>query len=285
MRIVRFQRPGYDLIEVGLLEGDLIYPIDAITDPIDFLVLATDEQDSLAAEARSGQPLSAGSVALRRPLGYMRRVLALASNYRKPGGDRHGGDATPWFFMKWADGTLGPNEAIPLPSLADLCVQEIELAVVIGRRGRNIAERDALEYVAGYSVCNDVSARTLTIPASRRAGDYTSYLDWLNGKWFDGFFTLGPAVVRAQDLDASNLRITATINGATCLDGTTADMHFDVAQSIAYISKFMELQPGDVIATGMPQVEGDEVRLEPGDVIDGTIEGIGTLSNPVITGV
>jgi len=95
---------------------------------------------------------------------------------------------------------------------------------------------------------------------------------------------MGPAVTSADAIDPSDLRILATINGETCLDGHTSDMHFDVAELIAYLSRFMELQPGDVIATGMPHIPGDEVRLKVGDVIEGTIDGIGTLVNPLVAG-
>jgi len=284
MKVVRFTRPGDERVRTGLLEDGRVHPIAGDIGAIDVLRLDRTGRAALRETTVIGPGLDVGTVSLRRPIGEPRRVLAAAANYRAPGGERLRPPATPWFFMKWADGILGTDEPIPLPSYADLCVQEIELAAVIGHGGRNIAVGDALSHVVGYTIVNDVSARTLTEPDTRRPGSYTGYMDWLNGKWFDGFLTMGPAVIAADAIDASSLRIVATINGEVCLDGQTSDMHFDVAELVAYISRFMELRPGDVIATGMPHIPGDEVRLAVGDVIEGTIDGIGTLRNPIVAG-
>lgn len=284
MQIVRFVGAGEEQVRTGFLVDDRIHPIAADLEALEVLRLDAAERSALHESTVVGAGIDVGTVSLRRPIDAPRRVLAAAANYRAPGGERLRPPATPWFFMKWADGILATDESIPLPTYADMCVQEIELAAIIGRGGRNIAVDDALAHVAGYTIVNDVSARSLTEPDSRRPGHYTGFMDWLNGKWFDGFLTMGPAITTADALDVSSLRIVATINGEVCLDGDTSDLHFDVAELVAYISRFMELKPGDVIATGMPHIAGDEVRLAVGDVIEGTIDGIGTLRNPIIAG-
>lgn len=284
MQIVRFERPGDERIRTGFLVDDRIHAIEEDIEPIEILCRDQAERDQICDMAVAAPGIDLDAVILRRPIDEPRRILAAAANYRAPGGERLRPPATPWFFMKWADRVLGSDEAIPLPAYADMCVQEIELAAVIGRGGHNIATADALDHVVGYTIVNDVSARSLTVPATRRPGAYTGFMDWLNGKWFDGFLTMGPCLTAADAVDPSALRVVATINGEVCLDGSTADMHFDVAELVAYVSRFMELRPGDVIATGMPHIPGDEVRLNVGDVIEGTIDGLGTLRNPIILG-
>lgn len=284
MQIVRFERPGDERIRTGFLVDDRIHAIEEDIEPIEILCRDQAERDQIRDMAVAAPGIDLDAVILRRPIDEPRRILAAAANYRAPGGERLRPPATPWFFMKWADRVLGSDEAIPLPAYADMCVQEIELAAVIGRGGRNIATADALDHVVGYTIVNDVSARSLTVPATRRPGAYTGFMDWLNGKWFDGFLTMGPCLTAADAVDPSALRVVATINGEVCLDGITADMHFDVAELVAYVSRFMELRPGDVIATGMPHIPGDEVRLNVGDVIEGTIDGLGTLRNPIVLG-
>jgi 2-keto-4-pentenoate hydratase/2-oxohepta-3-ene-1,7-dioic acid hydratase in catechol pathway len=154
---------------------------------------------------------------------------------------------------------------------------EAELAVVIGTKARRVAEADALEYVFGYTCCNDVSAR------DAQFGDQ----QWVRGKSFDTFCPLGPAIVTADEIpDPQNLTIKCRVNGETLQDSNTSEMIFGVAQLIAYCSRFMTLEVGDIIATGTPFGVGfsrtPPIYLGNGDVCEIDIEKIGVLTNPVV---
>lgn len=153
---------------------------------------------------------------------------------------------------------------------------EAELAVVIGTKARRVSEADALDYVFGYTACNDVSAR------DAQFGDQ----QWVRGKSFDTFCPLGPAIVTADEIpDPQNLRIACRVNGATLQDSNTSEMIFGVAELIAYCSRFMTLEVGDIIATGTPFGVGfsrqPPIYLKDGDVCEVEIEKIGVLTNPV----
>jgi len=145
---------------------------------------------------------------------------------------------------------------------------EGELAVVIGQRARNVPPQKAHDFILGYTCANDVTARDL----QRRDNQ------WTRAKGFDTFSPLGPYIV--TDLDPAHLAIRSRVNGELRQDGSTADMVFGVAELIAYISQVMTLEPGDVILTGTPSGVGP---LQPGDVVEVEIEGIGTLRNPVVS--
>lgn len=153
---------------------------------------------------------------------------------------------------------------------------EAELAVVIGRRAQRVAVDDALSYVYGYTCCNDVSAR------DAQFGD----VQWVRGKSFDTFCPLGPAIVTADEIpDPGNLRIMCRVNGETLQDSNTKELIFGVPELIAYVSRFMTLEVGDIIATGTPAGVGFSRRppiyLTDGDTCEVEIEGIGVLTNPV----
>ena len=150
-----------------------------------------------------------------------------------------------------------------------------------------MAEADALKYVAGYTIVNDVShAATGRTRTARREKD--AFFDWLHGKWFDTFCPCGPCVVSADAVpDPQNLTLELTVNGEVKQKGSTAQMVFPVAAVIEFISKMVTLEPGDLISTGTPAGVGSTkgTFLKPGDVIRGTIQGIGTLVTPVLAGV
>jgi 2-keto-4-pentenoate hydratase/2-oxohepta-3-ene-1,7-dioic acid hydratase in catechol pathway len=153
---------------------------------------------------------------------------------------------------------------------------EGELAVVIGRRGKHIAERDALDHVAGYMPFNDISARDLQLQTPQ----------WTTGKAADTFAPCGPALTFASDVaDVQALDLTTRLNGAVVQHASTSQMIFSVAAAIAFISRTITLEPGDIIATGTPSGVGlsakPPVFLADGDVVEIEIEGLGVLSNPV----
>jgi 2-keto-4-pentenoate hydratase/2-oxohepta-3-ene-1,7-dioic acid hydratase in catechol pathway len=150
----------------------------------------------------------------------------------------------------------------------------VELAVVIGREGKRIKKEHAFDYITGYMVMNDVSAREAQFADSQ----------WFRGKSFDGFAPMGPAIVTKDEIpDIQNLRLTALVDGEIMQDGNTRDMIFDVATLIENISQDMTLIPGDIISTGTPSGVGifrnPPILLKPGQVVECRIEGIGAIVN------
>ncbi|ADP69495.1 Ureidoglycolate lyase [Rhodomicrobium vannielii ATCC 17100] len=184
----------------------------------------------------------------------------------------------PLFFSKGVAALNGPFDPIPYDAAISAQVDwEAELGVVIGRRGKNITEFEALDYVFGYTAINDVSARD--IQKARHGGQ------WLKGKSLDGTAPMGPWIVPAGDFDASAVRIITRVNGVVKQDGNTRDMYFNIPRIIAELSRGMTLQPGDVISTGTPSGVGmgrtPPEWLKPGDVLETEIEGIGTMRNVI----
>lgn len=205
------------------------------------------------------------------------KIICLGLNYRD-----HAAEAglqapsVPMFFAKWANSLIGPTDDIVPPVGAEKIDYEAELAVVIGKRGRNIDGGDALAHVAGAMAFNDVSARDLQMANPL----------WTGGKAIDTFGPCGPSLVLLDEIaDLQDLTVCARVNGETVQDGTTASMIFPVAETIAFLSSIMTLEPGDIIATGTPAGVGNsrqpQLFLHPGDTVEIDIEGIGTLCNRV----
>jgi 2-keto-4-pentenoate hydratase/2-oxohepta-3-ene-1,7-dioic acid hydratase in catechol pathway len=225
------------------------------------------------------------------PIPRPNKLFCLAGNYAehiKEGGGipAERAQTFPYVFMKPPSTTLThPNRSIYLPKAAPDAVDwELELAVVIGRKGKHIAEADALKYVAGYTIVNDVSQRRYRPNPNRTKREKDTFFDWLHGKWFDSFCPCGPCVASADAIpDPQNLSLELTVNGELKQKGTTAQMVFPVAAVIEFISKMVTLEPGDLISTGTPSGVGAATGtfLKPGDVMRGTIGGIGTLVTPV----
>jgi len=173
----------------------------------------------------------------------------------------------PLVFLMPRSALLPEGFPIERPTEYERVDYEGELGVVIGRRARRVSPDDALDFVLGYTCINDVTVRDL----QKKDGQ------WARAKGFDTFCPLGPAIVAG--LDPSNLRLVTRVNGQVRQDSSTSDMIFDVRALIAFISSHMTLEVGDVISTGTPSGVGN---LEPGDVVEVEIEGIGILRNPVI---
>src|SRR5579871_5592087 len=186
---------------------------------------------------------------------------------------------TPNIFTKAVTTVAGPYADIPLdPGISDQLDWEVELGVVIGQAGRHIRKEDALAHVFGYTVVNDISARDI----QHRTG-----LQWFLGKSLDGTCPMGPCLVTADELpDPQALRLHLEVNGVTKQDSTTDQMLFDVAAIIAALSEVLTLEQGDIIATGTPSGVGfgrtPKEFLRPGDLMESTIEGIGTLRNRIV---
>lgn len=177
----------------------------------------------------------------------------------------------PVLFMKASTSLCGPDDDIELPRTSEKTDWEVELAFVMGRRAKYVEESDALGYVAGYAVMNDVSERAFQI---ERGGQ------WVKGKSADTFAPLGPYLVTPDELDDVHaLRMWLRVNGETKQDGSTSKMIFKIPELVSYISKFMTLLPGDVISTGTPAGVGlgmiPQQFLVPGDVVELGIDGLG----------
>jgi 2-keto-4-pentenoate hydratase/2-oxohepta-3-ene-1,7-dioic acid hydratase in catechol pathway len=207
-----------------------------------------------------------------------RKIVCVGLNYRGHAAEQ-GRDAPgePLLFAKLPTALIEPGEAIVLPPEDDHFDSEAELAVVIGRTGRRIPREAALQHVAGYTVANDVSARTL----QRTDGQ------WLRAKSFDTFCPLLPALAGVEELgDASGLRVMQRLNRETLQDASTDDFLFDVPTVIAHTSAAFTLEPGDLILTGTPSGVGifrdPPLSMQDGDTVEIEIEGIGTLTNPVV---
>ena len=195
------------------------------------------------------------------------KIVAVGRNYAAHASEMQNQVPTePLIFLKPPSAVIGPGATIVYPSISQRVDYEAELAVVIGRRAKNVPANKALNVVLGYTCGNDVTARDL----QRKDGQ------WTRGKSFDTFCPLGPWIVTG--LDPSDLAIEGRVNGAVKQQSRTRQMIFPVAELICYITQVMTLQPGDVILTGTPAGVGP---LRPGDRVEVEIEGIGVLENMV----
>jgi 2-keto-4-pentenoate hydratase/2-oxohepta-3-ene-1,7-dioic acid hydratase in catechol pathway len=243
-----------------------------------------------AADGGGGQPLD--SVQLLAPIRRPGKLLAVAGNFQahieEGGGERV--DKTkivPKLFIKPSSAVIGPGEAVALPTVSDSLDWELELAIVIGTAGRDIPVERARDHIAGYSVINDISARSMQWGVEgRQPGGFDDFFDWLNGKWGDGFAAWGPWITTTDSIspDPNDLEMTLKVNDKTWQHGSTADMIFSPEEIIAFASRWMTLEPGDVIAGGTLDGTGDAsgVYLKAGDVMVGTIGDLGTLTTPVV---
>lgn len=230
-------------------------------------------------------------VSLLVPLPRPPKILLLAGNYAAHVIERGGmaverAETFPYVFMKPASTTLNhPGGTILIPRCSpDHIDYEAELGVVIGSRCRNVEEADALDYVAAYTVVNDITDRKYMPNPGRKSRERDRFFDWLHGKWHDTFCPVGPCLLSADAVpDPQALTIRLLVNGETKQEGSTGQMIFPVAAVISFISRFVTLEPGDLISTGTPSGVGSTtgVYLKPGDLVIAEIEGIGRLENPV----
>jgi 2-keto-4-pentenoate hydratase/2-oxohepta-3-ene-1,7-dioic acid hydratase in catechol pathway len=214
------------------------------------------------------------------PIDRPGKIICVGLNYRDHAEEQ--GTAlpeAPLLFAKWQNTLIGPGDPIVIPPVVTKCDYEAELGVVIGERIRDVSAENALEAVAGYVCVNDVSARDLQFADGQ----------WTRGKSPDTFCPVGPALVSRDEIpDPQALPIRAILNGATVQESTTANMIFGVADVIAYVTRTITLEPGDLIATGTPAGVGafrdPPLFMKRGDEITIEIEGVGSLTNPVVSG-
>lgn len=294
MRIVTYDRNGE--FRAGLLLGDSIVDTGERSGNGSYAKVRglLDDWDAAlpwlkTLEETDGTPIRAASLILAAPLADPAAIYCAGANYRDhvenmsivlnmpipP--DPHEVGAKPWHFLKSANCISGPAAAVTCRSSA--LDWEAELAVVIGRKGRDVPVADALSIVAGYTIGNDLSARDKISRA--QADDRSPFrYDWVGHKNFDGSCPLGPWLVSADDIeDPQNLSIRLWVNDILRQDSNTSQMLFTVAEQIAQISSSITLHPGDIILTGTPAGVGAESGewLSPGDVVRIQIEGLGEL--------
>ncbi|MBZ0276972.1 MAG: fumarylacetoacetate hydrolase family protein [Anaerolineae bacterium] len=256
--------------QVGEIVGDYIYRF-ATLDPMEHIIRRG------VTPSRSSDRLPLSEVTLAKPL-RPGKILCIGRNYAAHAAET-GSDVppAPLIFAKFPSAVIGTGEAITWnESITKEVDWEGELAVVIGQRARHVSEEDAYNYVFGYTVANDVSARDLQL---RTDGQ------WTRGKSLDTFCPLGPWIVSRSDIpDPHNLTVQTIVGDEVRQDGHTNDMIFKISTLIAYCSRMFTLDPGDVILTGTPPGVGEgrkpKLFLKDGEVITVTISEIGSLTNP-----
>ena len=250
MKIARYQL-GHS-VRIGRLEGDGVRDMGT---------------DLFAHLQVFGQTHTLDQVKLLAPL-VPRKIVGIGNNYFEHAREMgHEPPAQPDIFLKPGTAVIGPDDAIEIPAVSQQVELEAELAVIVGRTLRDATVEEAAIAVLGYTCINDVTARDL------QRSDRT----WARGKGHDTFAPLGPFI--ATNLDPGNLLIESYVNGVRKQYARTRQMLQNVPQLLSYISSIMTLEPGDVVATGTP---AGVARIQPGDVVEVVIEGIGSLRNPVV---
>ncbi|MBM4069493.1 MAG: fumarylacetoacetate hydrolase family protein [Planctomycetes bacterium] len=232
-----------------------------------------------ATRSGSAVKMDAASARLLAPIPDPPKIICVGLNYRD-----HAEESAapipkePILFSKYATAIIGPEQPIVLPPVSQEVDYEAELVIVVGKQGKDIKADRAQEYVAGYMVGHDVSARDWQLKKDGK--------QWMIGKTFDTFAPIGPHLVTADEVaDPLKLRIQLRLNGKTMQDSSTSQMIFGVGETLAYLSQVFTLQPGDLIFTGTPPGVGfarkPPVFLKAGDIAEVEIEGLGVLRNPV----
>lgn len=258
MKIVRYQAEGQS--QYGMVEAEQLFPCSG---------------DPFTGLTKQKKVLDLSSVKLLSPISPP-NVVCVGLNYRK-----HAEEAgvnfpsKPLIFLKATTSVCGPGDPIVLPLHDPEKIDyEVELAIVIGKRAKWITEEKVPEVILGYTIANDVSNRSAQFQESQ----------WARGKSYDTFCPLGPMIV--TDLDGDHLNLICRLDGKVMQTSNTSDMIFSTRQLVSYISECMTLLPGTVILTGTPEgvgfVRKPPVFLKEGQMVECEIEGIGTLSNPVV---
>jgi len=239
-------------------------------------------EDSLAQD--DGSPLS--GFKLKSPVLRPEKILLVAVNYLSHSKEQNiEPPQFPYYFTKFRNSLIGPDEPIIVPKVSSKVDWEVELAVIIGKLGKYISRERAREYIAGYAVSNDISFRDLQYPPGWPEKLNPLGMNWVKGKALDSSFPLGPWLVTKDEIpDAQNLRLRLRVNGETKQDSNTSEMVFDISRLIEYISAGVTLRPGDIISTGTPlgvSLWGAQRFLGDGDLVEAEVEKIGVLRNPV----
>lgn len=278
MRLVRFGPEGQE--KTGMLDGqDQIRDLSAQVSDLSGVAVSCEAMERLKAIDPKTLPLVDGTPRIGACLSKVPNFYCIGLNYAKHAAETGSKPPKePILFSKATSCLSGPNDPVIIPRTSEKSDWEVELGVVIGRDCSYVEEADALCYVSGYCVINDVSERSFQ---TERSGQ------WIKGKSAPTFGPIGPWLVSADQVpDPQKLDLSLKLNGETVQNSNTDDMIFSVAHIISYMSQFMALQPGDIIATGTPSGVGMGMSpqrfLRPGDVMELTVEGLGTQRQETI---
>jgi 2,4-diketo-3-deoxy-L-fuconate hydrolase len=280
MKLIRYGQPGS--IKTGVIIEDVKYDTSGFGEDYNEQFFETDGLARLAKYVQDNKD-SLGKISdeerLDSPVARPSKILCIGLNYADHAKETGATIPTePVIFMKSSTSLSGPNDNIVIPRDSLKTDWEVELAIVIGKKASYVEEGEAMDYVAGYVLHNDVSERAFQL---ERGGT------WDKGKGCDTFAPLGPFLATKDEIaDPDNLRLWLKVNGQTMQDGTTANFIFKLPHVISYVSQFMTLLPGDVISTGTPAGVGmgfnPSIYLKPGDVIELGIDGLGTSSQTCV---
>jgi 2-keto-4-pentenoate hydratase/2-oxohepta-3-ene-1,7-dioic acid hydratase in catechol pathway len=271
MKLLRYGAVGQE--KPGILDRNgTIRDLSGVVADIAGDALGRESLGQIKALDLAALPLAQGSPRIGAPVGVVPKFLGIGLNYRD-----HAEETgmpipeVPIVFAKASSCVSGPNDPVTAPQNFQRMDFEVELGVIIGERAKHVREAQALDYVAGYAICNDISERSL-----QKGGPG----EWIKAKSYDTFGPLGPWLVTKDEIpDPQALNLALDLNGARMQTGSTATMVFGVAALVSYISNYMTLMPGDVITTGTPPGVGmarnPRVFLKPGDEINATVSGLG----------
>lgn len=271
MKLVRFGAAGAE--KPGLIDADgKVRDLSGIVPDLEGDVLGRASLARLKALDPQSLPLAPESARFGACVGRVGNFIAVGLNYADHAAESGMAvPAEPVLFNKAPSCIVGPDDTVLIPRGSQKTDWEVELAVVIGERASYVSEAEALDHVAGFCVCNDVSERAYQIEGTGQ---------WMKGKGCPTFGPLGPWLVTPDEIDTADLTMTLKVNGETVQNGSTGTMVFKVPFLVHYISQFMILEPGDVITTGTPPGVGMGMKppryLKPGDRMEVSIEGLGT---------
>lgn len=272
----------------AMLVGDAYIDLQATDSSLPSCVkalLSADQSVQAAAIKAANSPQAVktpvATAKLHAPVVNPQKVICIGLNYKD-----HAEESNmpipkePVLFSKFPSALIGHEENIVLPKVSTKVDYEAELVIVVGKRGKNIPHQGAMDYVAGYMVGHDVSARDWQLEKDGK--------QWMAGKTFDTFAPCGPTLVTLDEIrDPHDLKISLRLNGKTLQSSSTNQMIFRTAEILAYISQIFTVEPGDLIFTGTPPGVGiaakpSPIWMKPGDVAEVEIEGLGVLRNPVV---
>lgn len=279
MKFARYQDGGS--VHWGIVRDETIYPVTSLSgDEPPWEQFCNEShreslQDALAYDRFESIPLD--EVSLRPPVDQPSKIVNVGLNYHDHAEEQNEDPPErPLLFSKAPSAIVGPGDAIVLPAAVDQIDYEVELAAVVGRTASHVSASEAHEYIAGYTVFNDVSARDAQFSDGQ----------FFRGKSYDTFAPIGPVLV-TDGIDPNAVDIGLDVNGEPKQRSNTSEFIFDIGDLFEFITDVMTLEPGDVVSTGTPGGVGifsdPPDLLQPGDTVECHVEGIGTLENPVVS--
>jgi 2-keto-4-pentenoate hydratase/2-oxohepta-3-ene-1,7-dioic acid hydratase in catechol pathway len=274
VKLLHFSTPDNAAVRLGIITDKGI--VEARTTLVDLMQKGIESLESSIASATKF--INPDTITYHPAITPPEKIICIGLNYRRHAQESGMAEpSSPILFSKFNNSLAAHNQDVPLPSNAVQYDYETELGVVIGKEARYVSKEDALNYVFGYCTANDLSVRDLQMRTSQ----------WLLGKTLDRFMPIGPYLVTADEVpDPQAITLSCWVNGERRQHSTTADMIFNVAEIVTYISQYMTLKPGDFISTGTPEgvVLGMKEKqwLKLGDVVTVEVEGLGALTNKMI---